>query len=122
MLLKWVNLVALVVGLVCFLVGAYLHRPTVLQIRDFLHPDFKNSMYWGSYIDAFACERHIPVELRKRYFIATMLMSIALVCASILMFQINDPVMKVVVFLVGIGAAGAMIDTTRRYLKSTRPR
>lgn len=122
MLLKWMSLVALVVGPPCFIVGAYLHRPVVLQIRDYLHPDFKNSMYWESYIDSFAFERHIPVELRKRYCIGAVLMGIALLSASIFMFQINNPVAKVLAPLMGIAAVGSMIGTTRRYLKSTRLR
>ncbi|MGJ3522119.1 hypothetical protein ACR4XJ_03710 [Nitratidesulfovibrio sp. D1] len=118
----WVNLVALVVGLPCFFVGGYLNGPAELKILDFLPPDFRGSINQKAYVAAFAYELYIPLEVRRQYFISTVLMGIALVSASILMFQINNPVAKVLAPLMGIAAVGSMIGTTRRYLKSTRLR
>ncbi|WP_353116630.1 hypothetical protein [Nitratidesulfovibrio sp.] len=122
MLFKWMTLVALVVGIPCFLVGGYLNGPAELKILDFLPQDFKDSVNQKAYVAAFAYDLYIPSEVRRQYFISTMLMGIALVCLAVLMFQINDIAAKVLAPVMGIGVLGGMFWETRRYLKSTRPR
>ncbi len=122
MLLKWVNLVALAVGVVCFLVGAYLNGPAELKILDFLPLDFRDSINQKAYVAAFAYELYIPLEVRRQYFISTMLMGIALVCLAVLMFQVSDITAKVLAAVMGGVVLGGMFWSTRRYLKSTRPR
>ncbi|NHZ45201.1 hypothetical protein [Nitratidesulfovibrio liaohensis] len=122
MLFKWMTLVALAVGIPCFLIGGYLNGPAELKILDYLPQDFKDSVNRKDYIAAFAYDLYIPLEVRRQYFISTMLMGIALVCLAVLMFQINDIAAKVLAPLMGIAAVGSMIGTTRRYLKSTRLR
>lgn len=122
MLFKWMTVVALVVGLPCFLVGGYLNGPAELKILDFLRQDFKDSVNRKAYVAAFAYDLYIPLEVRRQYFISTMLLGVALVCLAVLMFQINDIVAKVLAPVMGIGVLGGMFWETRRYLKSTRPR
>ncbi len=122
MLFQWITLVALVVGIPCFLVGGYLNGPAELKILDFLRQDFKDSVNRKAYIAEFAYDLYIPLEVRRQYFISTMLMGIALVCLAVLMFQINDIAAKVLAPVMGIGVVGGMFWETRRYLKSMRPR
>lgn len=122
MLFKWMTVVALVVGLPCFLVGGYLNGPAELKILDFLRQDFKDSVNRKAYVAAFAYDLYIPLEVRRQYFISTMLLGVALVCLAVLMFQINDIVAKVLAPVMVIGVFGGMFWETRRYLKSTRPR
>lgn len=122
MLFKWMTLVALAVGIPCFLIGGYLNGPADLKILDYLPQDFKDSVNRKDYIAAFAYDLYIPLEVRRQYFISTMLMGIALVCLAVLMFQINDIAAKVLAPVMGIGVLGGMFWETRRYLKSTRPR
>ena len=122
MLFKWMTLVALGVGIPCFLVGGYLNGPAELKILDFLRQDFRDSQLRKAYIAEFAYDLYIPLEVRRQYFISNMLMGIALVCLAVLMFQINDVMAKVLAPVMGIGVLGGMFWETRRYLKSTRPR
>lgn len=122
MLFKWMTLVALAVGIPCFLIGGYLNGPAELKILDYLPQDFKDSVNRKDYIAAFAYDLYIPLEVRRQYFISTMLMGIALVCLAVLMFQINDIAAKVLAPVMGIGVLGGMFWETRQYLKSTRPR
>ncbi|WMW66019.1 hypothetical protein [Nitratidesulfovibrio liaohensis] len=122
MLFKWMTLVALAVGIPCILVGGYLNGPASLKIRDFLRQNFRESVHQKTYIAAFAYDLYIPLEVRRQYFISTMLMGIALVCLAVLMFLINDIVAKVLAPVMGVGVVGGMFWETRRYLKSTRPR
>ncbi|WP_035064659.1 hypothetical protein [Nitratidesulfovibrio termitidis] len=122
MLFKWMTLVALGVGLPCFLVGGYLNGTAELKIKDFLRQDFREGRDQKAYVAAFAYDLYIPLEVRRQYFISTMLSGIALVCLAVLMFQINDIAAKVLASVMGIGVVGGMFWETRRYLKSTRPR
>ena len=122
MLFKWMILVALAVGIPCFLVGGYLNGTAELKIKDFLRQDFREGRGQKAYVAAFAYDLYIPLEVRRQYFISNMLMGIALVCLAVLMFQINDIAAKVLAPVMGIGVVGGMIWEIRRYLKSTRPR
>ncbi len=122
MLFKWMTLVALVVGIPCCLVGGYLNGPAALKIRDFLRQDFREGVHQKAYIAEFAYDLYIPLEVRRQYFISTMLMGVALMCLAVLMFQINNVMAKVLAPVMGIGVFGGMFRETRRYLKSTRPR
>jgi hypothetical protein len=122
MLFKWMTLVALGVGIPCFLVGGYLNGPAELKILDFLRQDFRDSQLRKAYIAEFAYDLYIPLEVRRQYFVSNMLMGIALVCLAVLMFQINDVMAKVLAPVMGIGVLGGMFWESRRYLKSTRPR
>ncbi|BFR48466.1 hypothetical protein RVX_R15270 [Nitratidesulfovibrio sp. HK-II] len=122
MLFKWMTLVALGVGIPCFLVGGYLNGPAELKILDFLRQDFRDSQLRKAYLAEFAYDLYIPLEVRRQYFVSNMLMGIALVCLAVLMFQINDVMAKVLAPVMGSGVLVGMFWESRRYLKSTRPR